>query len=102
MEHVVWDRKEDVEVSENLFCQERLKKLRPYSERKESSVGAFLPTFRSAKRNCVYAFFLAWKNQLGQNKIEWGVQNETGKDVSLCQWLVNAFMLYHLGMACCI
>lgn len=34
VEHVVWDRNEDVTVSENLCYQERLKKLRPYSERK--------------------------------------------------------------------
>jgi len=54
--------------------------------------GGFLHIFRSVKGNCVHGFFLAWKNQLGESKVQCGVQNEVGKDVSLSQCPIKTFM----------
>lgn len=82
--------------------QERLEKLRPSSEKKESAGRAFLHIFRSVEGNCVYAISLASENQLGESKIKWGVQNEVGKDVSLSQCPIKMFMQYHLELVCYI
>lgn len=99
-EHALQDRNEDVSVAENLCSQESLEKPRPSSERNQSAGGAFLHVFRQLKGNCVYGFFLAWENPLGESKVKWGIQNDVGKDVSLCQCPMKTFMQYYLELGC--